>query len=280
MATHVFDADLSLRGDAGRYELTVDSTWQGQPGIVYGGFLLAIVLRAAGLDSSASRPVSLACQFLRPAVIDVPLEIAVTSMRRGRTTDLLSVSITQAGKAVAEAHVRAAEPGSGPAFEPRARPGLVDPLSMRLAQDLPLALGVEAANFSDHIESRAPDFTRADLRDDNYCTWFRWGEGIVYDDPFLEAARYAMALDLTAPAVLHRLGFTWDPQQRQLPWGFTNLDLLAHFHNAPGTEWIWAEASAVVGLDGFGNAEAQIWSTDGQLLATGASQVAFFPIAR
>lgn len=278
MATHVFEADLSLRGDAGRYEVTVDETWEGQPRNVYGGFLLAIVLRAAGLESTASRPVSLACQFLRPAAVGVPLDIAVTSLRRGRTTDLLGVSITQAGRIVAEAHVRAAGAGPGPVFEPRLRPGLVDPLSMRLAQDLPRAAGWEAANFAEHIECRAPDFTQADLADDDYCTWFRWGEGVVYDDPFLEAGRYAMALDITAPAVLHHLEFV--RQQGELPWGFSNLDLLAHFHSARGTEWIWSEASAVVGLDGFGNARVQVWASDGQLLATGTSQVAFFPLTR
>ena len=84
---------------------------------------------------------------------------------------------------------------------------------------------------------------------------------------------------MTAPAVLRRLGFT-SGQQHELPWGFSNLDLLAHFHNAPGTEWIWGEANAVVGLDGFGNAHVQVWSSDGELLATGSSQIAFFPIAR
>jgi hypothetical protein len=108
----------------------------------------------------------------------------------------------------------------------------------------------------------------------------RWGDGIVYDDPFLEAGRYALLLDIIAPAVLHRLGFMWGPRRRELPWGFTNLDLLAHFHNAQGTEWIWSEARSVVGLDGFAGAQVEIWSSAGELLSTGMSQVAFFPIAR
>ena len=52
LSPHAFETALSLSGADGQYQLELDRTWEGQPGNVWGGFLLAVVLRAAGLTAT------------------------------------------------------------------------------------------------------------------------------------------------------------------------------------------------------------------------------------
>ncbi len=277
LSPHAFETALSLRGADGQYQLELDRTWEGQPGNVWGGFLLAVVLRAAGLTATATRPVSAASQFLRPAAIGEPLDINVVSLRRGRTSELLAVSVGQAGKTVVEAQIRATDGGSGPICEPRQPPTLVDPLSRPLAGEAMRADGTEPPNILAIWDMRAPEFGDATGGDPEAWFWARLGPAVTYDNPFLEAARYALSLDSHAPAVLHRLG-AWGPGRREIPWGFSNLDSLIHFHQPSGTDWVYAEYRVLTGSDGLVSTQAQAWSSEGNLLATAMSQVAFFPL--
>jgi acyl-CoA thioesterase len=177
LSPHAFETSLSLSGADGQYELELDRTWEGQPGAVWGGFLLAVVLRAAGLTATVSRPVSAASQFLRPAAVGQPLDINVVSLRRGRTSELLAVSVGQAGRTVVEAQIRASEGGSGPVCEPRQPPTLVDPLSRPLAGEATRADGTEAPNILGIWDMRAPEFGDATAGDPEACFWGAPGAG-------------------------------------------------------------------------------------------------------
>jgi acyl-CoA thioesterase len=273
-APHLFESSLSLEGGDGHYELLVDPTWEGQPGVVYGGFTLAVVVRAAGLESSAGRPVSLACQFLRALTPTEPVNIEVTAIRRGRASDLLQVTLTQSGKTAVVALIRTTTASSGPVCDPPHTPDLGDPASVRLALDLMREDGWERiAPFHYHVEYRQ-DPSRPDT---DYVSWGRLGNSVVYDDPFMEGARFAFALDQQAPAILNRLGYFFGAQRSELPWGFTNLDLLVHFHRPRATDWLCSISRVIDGHDGIGSAQTQVWSRTGELVATGLSQVAFFP---
>jgi acyl-CoA thioesterase len=268
MAPHPFEESLALTGEAGDYEVTVDHKWEAQPGTVYGGFLVGVALRAAGMVSTAAQPVSVASQFLRPAMIGKPLQIAARSVRRGRSSDLVAVSITQDAKPVLDAQVRAANAGPGPQLEPRQRPRLTDPVS--LPPDV---------SFFAHMESRQ---ARADIPSDgdaDLSWWMRLGPDVVYDDAFLEAARFMLSMDSQAPAILNRIGASWGHPGRPLPWGFRNLDMLVHIHRPQATEWVLSDSRVIVGVDGLASAQTQVWSSAGYLMATGISQVAFFEMA-
>ena len=71
------------------------------------------------------------------------LDIDVVSLRRGRTSELLAVSVGQAGKRVVEAQIRTTDGGFGPVCEPQEPPTLVDPLSRPPAAAAMRAVGVE-----------------------------------------------------------------------------------------------------------------------------------------
>jgi acyl-CoA thioesterase len=275
LVAHLFEESLVLTGSSGRYELEIGSTWEGQRGKAYGGFAAAAVLRAAGLLSSASRPASFACQFLRPVALMVPCEFDVVSLRRGRTSDLLSVSVSQSGKPALHGLVRTVDESTGPDSQPARRPAPADPTSLPRDVDVMRVYGWRPSKLAEHIECRMDmDIAAAG----GHAAWQRLGEGIVYDDPFLEAGRYLMILDNAAPAIVNQAGYFWGPRRKELPWGFANLDLLVHFHVARGTDWLYMDSEVIAGSGGLSSAQTQVWSDSAELLATGISQVHFFPI--
>jgi acyl-CoA thioesterase len=277
LSEHLFDRALNFRGSDGTYIVEADDRWEAQPGFVFGGFLMAVVVRAAGFVaglSEPSRPLSMACQFLRPAMVAVQLEATVASMRRGRTNELLGVTVRQGGKPLVEAQVRAAVGGAGPVFEPAQRPARVDPTSFPLLIETLRADGVEPPKIFDQIEARAAGPSEGcDL-----AGWWRLGPGIAYDDPWLEAAWLAMCLDSGGAAVVSRLVGP-ESSRQELPWAFSNLDGLVHFHEPCGSDWIHIRTRVLIASGGYASAQTQTWSVDDKLLATAITQLGFFDMS-
>ena len=85
-----------------------------------------------------------------------------------------------------------------------------------------------------------------------------------------------MSLDSQATAIIRRTGAKQSAEP--LPWGFSNLDSLVHFHRPRGSDWILSESTVLAGGDGLVSVQSQVWSETGDLLATAMSQVAFFSL--
>jgi hypothetical protein len=139
--------------------------------------------------------------------------------------------------------------------------------------DAERALGHTPAKFFDQIEARD---SRGATEDRDEVGWWRLGAGITYDDPWLEASRLALTMDAAGGAVVFRL--IADGHARDaLPWGFSNLDGLVHFHEPKGTEWLYVETQILTGAGGHVSAQTQTWSADmKQLLASAITQLSFF----
>jgi acyl-CoA thioesterase len=274
---HPFETVMSsFSGGDGTYALHVDELWEGQPGNVFGGFLVASVVRAAGLESTMPRPVSSSCQFLRPATVGAELEFEVVSLRRGRSSELVRVSISQQGKEVVEAQVRTALGGDGPVCAPRQPPASEDPRTWPSGVDTMREQGIEPPRMFACWETRyTTDGGGIEDRRDS-AFWARLADGATFADPYLEASRWALSLDSQAGALIHRIGA--EHSAEPLPWGFSNLDSLVHFHRAQGSEWILSENKVLTGSDGLAGVQSQVWSETGDLLATAMSQLAFFPL--
>jgi acyl-CoA thioesterase len=273
----IFERSLTLEGTSGRYSLDVDEVWEGQPGNIFGGFLLGVLVRTAGLETSAAKPVSMTCQYLRPTRLGETLDISAVSMRRGRNNELLRVSIGQAGKPTVEALVRTADAESGPECTPANQPELDDPLSWPLAVDVFRQLGMAPPPlFVSAVDAhlRGPDRRVPGIDADS---WWRLASRATYDDPFMEAARMLLGMDGQGMAVLRRLDRV-GPAGEALDWGFSNLDSLIHFHQTAGSEWLYVLSRVMTGRDGFASVQTQTWSPEGDLLATVMSQIAFFPL--
>jgi acyl-CoA thioesterase len=271
-----FEQSLDFRGSDGRYELVVDKSWEANPGVVYGGFSVGILVRVAGLECSAGRPASVACQFLRPLLVDEPVAVEAHQLRKGRSSELFRVSLIQAGKLCIEGLIRTTSATDGPTCPPQHSFDHGDPLSLRPTLDYIRDDGWKRDPvLYDHVEIRGDGSSPGS----DHLVWTRFLDGAVYDDPFLEAARVAFALDNQSPAFLQRYGYVWGPKRRELAWRFTNLDMLVHFHRSQGTEWLCSVSDVIDGVDGIASAKTQVWSQTGELLATGLSQIAFSPRA-
>ena len=98
--------------------------------------------------------------------------------------------------------------------------------------------------------------------------WFRFRPRACFDDPFLDAARSLILLDtLSWPAV--RSHYVEQPAVIA-----PSLDVTVQFHAlAPDSEWLLCETSAEIARDGLIGFRSRVWSSERQLLASGAGQL-------
>ena len=92
--------DTAVEGSDGRYTAMISPHW-----VVWspqGGYLMALVVRAAGRATAFKKPLSLACHFLSVPKVG-PAEVQVTSLRKTRIAESLRVSLSQEGRTFLEA---------------------------------------------------------------------------------------------------------------------------------------------------------------------------------
>jgi len=277
-----FEAETRPEGAAGSYTMKIPYGWEGAPGVPYGGWTTALALRAAGLESSHPRPASLAVQFLRPLSIDGALDIGVEVLRSGRRTETIRVGVSQGGKVGVHALVTAVSSAPGLEYAPERAPTPLDRTGMPTLGEVIRGDGADlpSGHHIEHYEYRVPGdrgatgVVNVDGKQ-SLVGWIRYGEGVAYDDPWVEAARYCVPADTQVPAAFLRAGMLGRPGGRHTMRA-TTLDLLLHFHHTePATEWLWCETHVQVAHDGLASGICNLWSEDGTVLATSMSQVAF-----
>ncbi len=137
-----------------------------------------------------------------------------------------------------------------------------------------MELGYPQPRWCSQIEIRQ---SLRPLEPETDCTAFmRIGPGARFQDPYLEAARSAVMLDMAGSGLLARLGL-FSGASKELAWRFSNLDALLQFHHPVGTEWLYCATRVLTGSHGYVGTQTQIWSDDGNLLATAASQLVCAP---
>jgi acyl-CoA thioesterase len=90
----------------------------------------------------------------------------------------------------------------------------------------------------------------------------------IFDDPFVDAARAVVLLDtMSWPAATQA-------HSSPTPYVAPSLDVSVQFHRgAPRSEWLFCDTRAPLATGGLIGSQAQVWSEDGHLLATGNSQL-------
>jgi acyl-CoA thioesterase len=260
-----FAADTAVAGRAGRYHAQLSPEWQAWGPL--GGYVAAIALRALGAEAELRRPASFACAFLSVARF-APVELEVVTLRRGKRSHALRVEMRQQGRPILAAQGWAVEEGTRGLEHDHAR-----------MPDVPSPTALQGyAELADNYEEWYPVWRTIDgkpVRWDPvgrpgppvWHTWMRLLRTPPLDDPWLEAARSVMWLDL----------MMWNAAvPPHLPWPIShvapNLDLAAIFHDAaPEEEWLLCDAHAPVGRDGIVGASGRVWSPAGRLLASGTS---------
>ena len=101
---------------------------------------------------------------------------------------------------------------------------------------------------------------------------YRFVPTAVFDDPYVEAARVAMLVDIAGwPAIVRAL-----PPAEEARWIAPNLDLAMTFHASPaGAEHLFLDGYGSVAAGGLAAGGGSVWSPDGRLLGSGTQQLIF-----
>lgn len=272
--------DTAVDGENGRYKAVLSEDWR-----IWGpngGYVASVALRAAGRHTGidGARPVSLTCQFLRPARFDA-VDIEVTTLRRTRRAEAMRVELTQGGEPVLEAQVWAVGANEGLEHDHAPPPEVPAPEDTPTPLERFAAAGIEPPeppyvfwnNFDDRPIDWIDDWENRTPGKPETRGWYRFVPEATFDEVWLDACRGLILVDT----------FTWPAAVRAhtgvLPWMAPSLDLAVQFHHDPaGEEWLLVQGTARVAQRGTIGCENHVWARDGRLVASGSGSLLCTPV--
>lgn len=261
--------------DENRFRGTLSRDWE-----IWGpcgGYLTSVALSAAGEATAFRRPASFSCHFLGVARFE-EVDVEVTSLRAGRRSESLRVSLTQGDRHIAELLVWAVDDTVEGVrldwVEPAGHPAPLDvPTIQERVEDwdpwYPFWNNFEYRPLEWRTEE---EYQAARPLDPRWEAWFRYLPTSVFDDPWTEAGRVSLLADIAFwPAISRAI-----PRDQGDNWIAPSLDVAVSFHQeAQGSEYLWLDARAPIAADGLGGGTAQIRSQDGRLLCSATQQMFF-----
>ena len=260
------DNDTALvKVEDGHYRATLSQDWEIWGPM--GGYVAACALRAAGEASGQPVPASFSCHYLGVAQFE-PIDIKVEVRREGRAATSQRVEVTQSGRRILDALVWSTSEGPGLEHDETVPPDVPRP------SDLPGPPSDSAVRypFWNNLESRVihsePVWPPAGPRPAVWQEWLRFIPTSTYADPWVDAARLLILVDLPSWPSANR-AHAW----RHHPFIAPTLDLNVAFHQpASGDEWLLCDGSAPLSTRGLFGWTARIWSSEAKLLASGGGQ--------
>ncbi|GAA0579276.1 thioesterase family protein [Actinomadura livida] len=257
------DATAVKQVGEGRYEIVLDGGYAiGEA--LNGGYLMAVMARAAVDASPHAHPISTAANFHRVTKAG-PAEVVVESRKAGRTAAASLVSLVQDGRSVVDALITtgtldaAAEPdwaGEGPPamppleectdFRPPSGGGFADQVDMRFDRS--------TMGWLDGRPSGRPEVRG----------WFRH-----HGDEPLDAYSLALAVDALPPVVLNLDAQGWAP----------TVELTWHMRAVPAQGWLAVHGTGRLLADGWFDEEVEVWDSADRLVAQ-SRQIARVPRTR
>ena len=255
--------------DEGRYRATLSQEWEIWGPM--GGYVAAVALRAVGAAAPQLRPATFSCHYLGVASF-APVDIRVEVRKPGRTATSLRVEISQDDRPILDGSVWAVGPNEGLEHDEAVMPEVPQPDDLADIRDLvpddegppfPFWRNLDARPI--HFETPwPPDGPRpAEWRE-----WLRFTPTATFDDPWVDACRSVVLVDLPSWPSAHR-PHAW----RQPGFVAPTLDLNVAFHRHAGDhDWLLCDGAAPVSTEGLFGWTARVWSSDGQLHASGGGQ--------
>jgi acyl-CoA thioesterase len=253
-----YDFDLATAvaaGGAGRaYGATIDPGWTigGRPN---GGYLLAIVTRAALAEAAHPDPLAVSAHFLAPPAAG-PVTVEVERLRAGRSVSTLRARLGQDGTACLEALVTAGKLDTAePIWRAGGPPSLPPP--DECVPGRPEGPGGARVPILEHIDERIDPATggwavgrpagRLEMRG-----WVRFHDGRPPDP--LALLQVVDAL----PPVSFELGVTaWAP----------TVELTAYVRRPPASGWLACVVRGRLLQGAWFDEEAEVWDEQGALVA-------------
>jgi hypothetical protein len=256
---NAFDAATTVRrSEGGGFVADLDPGWDVGGGILNGGYLLAVVARAALADSPHPHPVAVSASYLR-ATPPGPASLAVTPLTAGRTVAHTGVVLTGAEGPTLDVQVTTATLGAEPPTysEPApAAPPVEDCLAAQPGEDHG-GHPVPEVGLRHRVETRLDPATAGWATGRPASTpvmrgWVRLADG--RDPDPLALLLFADVLPPTSWAI-GLIG--WAPT--------VQLQVLVRALPAPG--WCLVEARAGEIAGGWLDEDYRIWDSTGRLVA-------------
>ena len=261
------DSAVTPLGD-GRFSATLSKDWEIWGPM--GGYVAAVALRAAGAVSPFARPASFACHYLGVAAFEA-VDIEVAAMRAGRQAASHRVSITQGGRPILEAMVWSTPGGDGLEHDVAEIPDVPGPEQLASVEEL--AKGEPPRfPFWENFDARPlrwiEPWPPPEPLEPLWRNWLRYRSWEPGAEPWLEAARLLLLADLPSWPSAH-LPHAW----AEPPFVAPTLDLQVTFHRLAAHEpWLLLEGTSPVAADALIGFTSRLWTTTGQLVASGAGQ--------
>jgi acyl-CoA thioesterase-2 len=262
------DTAVQPCGD-GRYQAALSADWEIWGPM--GGYVAACALRAAGASSEHPRPVAFSCHYLGVARFE-PVDLRVETRKRGRTAGSQRVEVTQEGRAILDAMVWSAADVEGLEHDETLAPDTPGPDRLPSIHELLPDDAESPFPFWRNLEAKPIDFEAewppSGPRPARWQEWLRFTPTAMFADPWIDAARSVILVDLPSWPSAHR-PHAW----RQPPFTAPTLDLNVAFHRSTrGEEWLLCDGAAPLSTAGLFGWTARVWSAAGRLHASGGGQ--------
>ena len=227
---------------------------------------------AAGADAAArARPASFSCHYLGVADFS-PVDIAVHTRKAGRAAVAQRVEVSQGDRAILDAMVWSTDEGEGLEHDEAVAPDVPGPEEL---PDIRTLLDDEDGPpfpFWRNLEARPIDFEHNwppdGPRPARWQEWLKFTPTATYPDPWVDAARSVILVDLPSWPAAHR-PHAWSEPAFIAP----TLDLNVAFHRGTSDhEWLLCDGAAPVSTGGLFGWTGRVWSPGGTLHASGGGQ--------
>lgn len=239
-----------------------------------GGYVASVALRAAGAASPFGRPASFACHYLGVAQFD-EVQLTVRTLRSARTALSQRVEMHQGDRPILEATVWSVGDVDGLAHDVSEPPDVPGPHELPSIDEL--LTDEERANrptfpFWENIDGKPIGWWAEPPTEPLppvYRGWLRFVPAATFEDPWVDACRSLVLVDLQS----------WPSASRQhfgapMTYIAPSLDLYVAFTDPqPGSDWLLADGYAPVARDGLMTWNGRLWSVDRHLVATGEGQM-------
>ena len=253
----------------GRFEATLSADWEIWGPM--GGYVAACALRAAGAASDQPRPAALSCHYLGVAGFG-PVDIRVENRKSGRTAASHRVEVTQGDRPILDGMVWTVGDVEGLEHDETAPPDVPGPDDLPDIRDLLPEDAESPFPFWRNLEVRPlqfeSDWPPDGPRPAEWREWLKFTPTATFEDPWIDAARAVILVDLPSWPSAHR-PHAWT----QPPFVAPTLDLNVAFHQpTSGHEWLLCDGAAPLSTGGLFGWNARVWSPGGALHASGGGQ--------
>ncbi len=241
-----------------------------------GGYIASFALRAVGASTAHLHPAAFSCHYLGVARFE-PIDIRVEARRSGRAASSHRVEISQDGTPILDAMVWTVGDHDGLEHDESSPPDVPGPDELPSIGELLPDDAPPPFPFWRNLDGKPlafeADWPPSGPRPARWQEWLRFLPTSTFEDPWVDAARTVILVDLPSWPSAHR-PHAW----RQPAYIAPTLDLNVAFHRpTAGEPWLLCDGAAPVSTRGLFGWTARVWWPGGTLHASGGGQCIYRP---